>query len=200
MPGSSVESPASDEELACQAQKGCIASFEQLLLRFQTPVLHFLRHRGLAADAEDLTQETFLRAYKNLHRYSRQWTFSAWLFTIARRTGINHMRRGYPTLDVVALKAAVSSEPEPLEALVASEGRRRLWDAASKILTEEQLTALWLYYVEDMPVRNIANVLGRTRTSAKVMLFRARRKLMPLLGEFDEERRRLTASRENPNG
>ena len=54
--------PTSDEELACKAQRGCVTSFEQLLLRFQTPVLHFLRRRSLDADAEDLTQETFLRA------------------------------------------------------------------------------------------------------------------------------------------
>lgn len=193
MSGSSAEVPASDEELACRAQQGCVASFEQLLLRFQTPVLHFLQHRGPAADAEDLTQETFLRAYKNLHRYSRRWTFSAWLFTIARRTWINHHRRGHPTLDVAAIKAIASKEPEPLEALVAGERRRRLWDAASNILTEEQLTALWLYYVENMPVQSIAHVLERTRTSTKVLLFRARRKLMPLLGEFDDRRRHAAA-------
>ena len=92
----SREMPTSDEELACRAQQGCAESFEQLLRRFQTPVLHFLRHRGFFADAEDLTQETFLRAYENLHRYNRRWAFSTWLFTIARRTSLNHRRRRSP--------------------------------------------------------------------------------------------------------
>ena len=113
--------PTSDEELACRAQGGCAASFEQLLRRFQTPVLHFLRHRGLAADAEDLTQETFLRAYENLHRYSRRWAFSAWLFTIARRTSINHRRRLRPTDDAAAVEAATSPDAGPLDVLVAEE-------------------------------------------------------------------------------
>jgi RNA polymerase sigma-70 factor (ECF subfamily) len=182
--------PTSDEELACRAQGGCAASFDQLLRRFQTPVLQFLRHRGLGADAEDVTQETFLRAYENLHRYSRRWAFSAWLFTIARRTSINHRRRLRPgTNEAAAVDAARSADAEPLEALVTQESRQGLWDLATRVLSEEQTTALWLLYVEDMPVRSIASVLGRSRASVKIMLFRARRKLLPLVDAFDDEGR-----------
>ena len=178
--------PTSDEELACRAQQGCTASFEQLLRRFQTPVLHFLRHRGLAADAEDLTQETFLRAYRNLHRYGRRWAFSAWLFTIARRTGLNHRRRRgrWPTRR--QSRRPCRRPPNRSTPWWPPSGRGRLWDLAAGVLSEEQMTALWLHYVEEMPLRGIALVLGRSRTSVKVMLFRARRKLLPLLGEFDD--------------
>jgi RNA polymerase sigma-70 factor, ECF subfamily len=182
--------PTSDEELACRAQGGCAASFEQLLRRFQAPLLQFLRHRGLGADAEDLTQETFLRAYQNLHRYSRRWAFSAWLFTIARRTSINHCRRTRPATNASAVDAAAAAGANPLDGLVAEESRRRLWDLAAGVLPEEQTTALWLYYVEDMPLRGIALVLGRSRASVKIMLFRARRKLLPLLAKLDERGRR----------
>jgi RNA polymerase sigma-70 factor, ECF subfamily len=181
------ETPTSDEELAVRARQGCAASFEQLLRRFQTPLLHFLRQRGFSADAEDLTQETFLRVYENLHRYDRRWAFSTWLFTIARRTGLNYRRRLRPTTDVRAVAGAVSANAAPLERLVAEENRSRLWDRAAAVLSEEQTTALWLHYVEEMPAREIARVLGRSWTSVKVMLFRARRRLVPLLGEFVDE-------------
>jgi RNA polymerase sigma-70 factor, ECF subfamily len=180
----SPEALTSDEELACRARQGCAASFEQLLRRFQTPVLHFLRRRGFSADAEDLAQETFLRAYQNLHRYNRRWAFSTWLFTIARRTSLNHRRRLRPTADARAVEGVLSAAPAPLENLVAEEARRRLWDRAAGVLSEEQVTALWLYYVEDMPAREIARVLERSWASVKVMLFRARKRLLPLLGEF----------------
>ena len=90
--------------------------------------------------------------------------------------------------------AAPSADAEPLDALVAEESRRRLWDLASDVLSEEQTTALWLFYVEDMPVRGIARVLGRSRASVKIMLFRARRKLLPLVAELDEESRRRPTS------
>ena len=187
--GSALAS-TSNEELACRAQQGCTASVEQLLRRFQTPVLHFLRHRGLTADAEDLVQETFLRAYKNLHRYNPRWKFSAWLFTIARRTSINYYRRARPTANDAAISETAASDPEPTDALVAAEDRRRLWDLAAEVLSEEQRTALWLHYVEDMPLGGIGLVLGRSRASVKVLLFRARRKLLPRLDEFDDQPRR----------
>jgi len=190
-------SPTSDEELACRAKRGCVASFEQLLQRFQTPVLHFLRHRGLVADAEDVAQETFLRAYKNLHRYDQRWTFSAWLFTIARRVSINYCRRERPSANAEAVASAASSDAEPIDVMIAAEDRRRLWDAAAEVLSEEQMTALWLYYTESMPLSEIALVLERSHTSVKVMLFRARRKLLLLLGECDADRP-LTAVREAP--
>ena len=91
------------------------------------------------------------------------------------------------------MEAAPSAAPEPLDALVAAEGRRRLWDLASDVLSEEQTTALWLFYVEDMSVRGIALVLGRSQASVKIMLFRARRKLLPLVAELDEETGRRPA-------
>jgi RNA polymerase sigma-70 factor, ECF subfamily len=190
MASDTATAPTSNEELACRAQRGCMASFEQLLRRFQTPVLRFLRHRGFSADAEDLAQETFLRAYENLHRYSRQWAFSGWLFTIARRTSINHRRRARPRSNAAAMDAMPSTTPEPLDVLLAAEGRGRLWDLAARVLSEEQWTALWLHYVEEMPLAGIALVLGRSRASVKIMLFRARRKLLPRLSEFEEHHRR----------
>jgi RNA polymerase sigma-70 factor, ECF subfamily len=184
MPSESVPNLIDDEELACRAQQGCMESLDQLLRRFQTPVLHFLRRRGFSADTEDLVQETLLRACENLHRYDRRWLFSTWLFTIARRTSINHRRRLRPTPDAKAVEAAFSSPPAPLENMIADENRRRIWDRAAEVLSEEQTTALWLHYVEHMPPREIARVLGRSWVAVNVMLFRARKKLLPLLGEF----------------
>ncbi len=184
MTSESVSKFTTDEELACRAQEGCIDSLDQLFRRFQTPVLHFLRRRGFSVDAEDLTQETLLRACKNLHQYNRRWLFSTWLFTIARRTSLNHRRRLRPVADTRAAEAAWSSSPAPLENMIADENRRRIWDRAAEVLSEEQTTALWLHYVEHLPAREIGRVLDQSQATVNVMLFRARQKLLPLLGEF----------------
>ena len=175
----------SDEELACRAREGCVDSFEQLMRRFQTPMLQFLRHRGAPSDAEDLLQETFVRAYSNLHRYKQKWRFATWLFTIARRVSINHARRTRPVTDAETLQSVESAAPSPLDAIVAEEDRRRLWDVAAKVLSLEELTAVWLYYVEQMPTREIAAVQERSWVSVKTMLFRARRKLRNLLPDLE---------------
>ena len=83
----------SDEQLACDAQAGCRASFNELARRFQSRLLHFLQYRTWSLElAEDLVQETFLQVYRSLHTYRRQWRFSTWLFTIAARLASRHRR------------------------------------------------------------------------------------------------------------
>ncbi len=173
----------SDEELACRARRGCAASFELLVRRYQTPVLHFLRHRGSLADAEDLLQETFLRAYTRLEHYREKWRFAVWLFTIARRISIDHHRRRRRAGDSEGLRGVESPVPEPAEQAARDEDRQRLWDLAARVLSEDERTAVWLYYVEEMPAREIAAVLNRSWVAVKTMLFRARRRLLPLVRE-----------------
>jgi RNA polymerase sigma-70 factor, ECF subfamily len=180
-------SQPSNEELACRAQEGCVESFALLARRLQGPVLHFLLQRVAAADAEDLVQDTFLRAYQRLGRYRSQWPFATWLFTIAHRLSVNHHRRARPTTDSEALRNVESRTPQPLDTIVLEEGRQGLWDTARRVLGQQQVTALWLYYVEDMPVKHIAWVLGCSRPAVKTMLFRARKKLIPCLGNLLEE-------------
>jgi RNA polymerase sigma-70 factor, ECF subfamily len=186
MTRSPVDASSSDEELACQAQRGCVSSLDRLLRRFQGPLLQFLRHQGAGADAEDLLQETFLRAYENLHRYNNNWPFSSWLFTIARRVGINHHRGARLKMDDCPMNSVASTVPEPWRTVASTEDRVRLWDVAACVLSEEQTTALWLHYVEEMPIQEIARVLERTRSSVKVLLFRARKRLLPILHEMNE--------------
>lgn len=187
MPHLSPTAVLSDEELACRAQRGCAESFDELMRRFQVPVLHFLRHRSPASDAEDLLQDTFVRAYENLHRYRRRWRFATWLFTIARRVSINGRRKLRPWTDSSALAETAASTAGPLETLAEQDGRRYLWSVADRLLSEEERSAMWLHYVEEMPAREIAAVLGRTRVAVKTMLFRARRRLMPYLRELDPQ-------------
>jgi len=170
-----------DEELAARAQGGCAASLDQLLRRYQVPVLHFLQHRGPRADAEDLLQETFLRVWTHLDRYSRRWRFQTWLFTIARRVSSNGRRRRQPAADDEALQAAPAARPGPAEAVAEEESRRRLWQVAAGVLSEDETAALWLHYVEDLPVGEVAAVLGRPALVVKMQMFRARRKLLPAL-------------------
>lgn len=187
-PGPAV-SPQSDEELARRAQQGCRVSLDELLRRYQVPVLHFLRRRGSAADAEDLLQETFVRVYKNIARYRAPWRFAPWVFTIARHISINHHRRWQPATDDGAIRTVASAESGPEDLAQRNDDRRYLWARAAAVLSEEEQAAMWLHYVEEMPVREIAGVLGRPWVSVKVMMFRARRRLLPLVQELEPEGR-----------
>ncbi len=184
MPLESMAAEPSDEQLACRAQGGCSASFEELVRRYQVPLLQFLRRRTTAADAEDLVQDTLIRAYENLKRYCPKWRFCTWLFTIARRLNINQQRRRRPAADSEILESVPSGTLQPVQWVGEQESRRRLWDRAAEVLNEGQMTAVWLYYVEDLSVKEIAMVEGRSRAAVKTMLFRARKKLLPALEDW----------------
>ncbi len=177
----SSDSPK-DEQLALRAQQGCSASFEGLVRRYQTRLVNFLRQRtAVIADAEDLAQDTFVRAYENLHRYRDSGAFSTWLFTIARRLCINHGRKKRPRANSEALHSVESTAISPEQAASNAETSRLLWAVAAKMLNERQMTVLWLYYVEDMSVGQVARVVDRSSVAVKMMLFRARKKLFPVL-------------------
>lgn len=173
-------SSASEEQLAVRAQTGCAESFEQLVRRCQAPLVQFLvRRTRCRADAEDLAQETFVRAHRALERYQPMWRFRTWLFTIAHRLSLNLRRRQVREEPMIRPDDVRSNEPEVSDSLVAQESRRAVWQVVGELLDEEQVTLLWLYYVEQMSTAELGRVLGRSRGAVKTILFRARKKLLP---------------------
>lgn len=172
----------SDEQLARRAQAGCADSFDLLVRRFQVPLLQFLRKRlKSAADAEDVLQDTFVRAFQRLGSYHDRWRFSTWIFTIANRCAVSHHRKrqaDQARLRRAATRADSASESPDRPALE-EESRRRFWDLAGRVLSDEQFAALWLYYVEEMPTRQITRVLDCSWVSVKTTLYRARKRLEP---------------------
>jgi RNA polymerase sigma-70 factor, ECF subfamily len=192
--------PPSDEELACRAQQGCTASFEELARRLQVPLVHFLRMHAGPEDAEDLAQDALIRAYRKLDRYQPKWRFATWLFTIARRLSMNAARRRRPSLDCQALEHAHSPSPEPHELVAEADDRRRLWSLAAEVLTEQQLSAVWLFYVEQLPVKEVARIVGCSRVAVRALLFRARKRLLESLppGQSGKEGRGGASGAEQP--
>jgi RNA polymerase sigma-70 factor (ECF subfamily) len=163
-------------ELVRQSQAGSLAAFEQLVYRYEHRIYGFVfQSCHNHADARELTQETFVRAFQALAQFDPRHAFASWLFTIARRKCIDHYRAAPPPTEETA------SEPEdhddPAELLARREDREELWHTARRRLTSTQFQALWLRYVEDLDVARIAQVLRKTCTHVKVLLFRARQSL-----------------------
>ena len=166
----------SDEDLARQAQAGSLAAFEELVSRYERRIHGFvLQFCPNAADAAELTQETFVKAFRNLARYSSRHPFAGWLFTIARHNCIDHHRAAPPAS--AGPVPDCPGEGDPAATLTAQEDRDTLWALARRVLPAAQFQALWLSYAADMQVREIAAAMNRTCTHIKVMLFRARRTL-----------------------
>lgn len=174
----------SDEELAADARAGSRSSFEELVHRYSLRLFHFLRPRiGTDQDTEDLVQETFLKVYRNIHRYDSDYKFSTWLYTAAVRLAIGFYRKkraDQPTPESAGTWA------DPQDTLIREQESRNLWNTA-KTLRPDLYQALWLRYMEDLPLNEIAGVMKKSRVHVRVLLHRARLQLGKQLNPAGEK-------------
>ncbi len=164
------------EDLARRAQNGDAASLDALAARVREPLRAFLVGRlPREADADDVAQETLMRAFSRLDQYDPERAFKTWLFTIGKRLAVNH---------VVADKRRQSRHTsakqamEPLSASPVEPNLANIWQCAKAILSDEAYRAIWMRYTEDASVKDVAVALGRTVVSTKVLLYRARKRLL----------------------
>jgi RNA polymerase sigma-70 factor, ECF subfamily len=163
-----------DESLAREASSGVLGAFDELVRRYQHRVYGFLLQLvSNPADAREVTQDAFVRAFSALHQFRPGARFSPWLFAIARNKAIDHLRSRKSVAD--PQRPEDLDYDDPSELLVRREDQSQIWQRARQLLPDLQFQAVWLRYVEDMDVAQIAAVLGKSRTHVKVVLFRARR-------------------------
>lgn len=166
----------SELELIDRARAGSVDAFEQLVLCYQDRLYRFLLLRANShADAEDALQETFVAVFKYLPGYRKKYRFSTWLFTIALRQLGRQSRQRSESMVLPDSVASPHAGPEQLG--IEIEQRSSLWQTAKTCLGEAQFTALWLFYIEDMPLVEIGKVMKRPASWVKVNLMRARRRL-----------------------
>ncbi|MBN2245978.1 MAG: sigma-70 family RNA polymerase sigma factor [Candidatus Aminicenantes bacterium] len=168
----------SDEELARKAKAGSRSCFEELMFRYNSRLFHFLKVKTETdEEAEDLVQETFLKAYKNLNRFTSEWKFSTWIYTTANRLSISH-HRAY-----TAKKRQFRENPlnnNNGDNIQREMELKNIWHQAKK-LRPEQHKALWLRYGEEMSIEDIARILKKNKITIRVLLHRARQNLAQLL-------------------
>lgn len=184
-----------DADLVAGAKAGCATSAAALASRHQVAVVDYVsrllaRRGGRRADAEDVAQESLVRALSRLDRHDPRWPFGTWLLAIARRRCLNHLRaeRRRSNRETACAPAVTSAGRDDPQAVAATrEESARLWEVAARELGERQFSALWLRTVEDLPVAEIARVLDRPPATVKVLLFRARRRLAACLHDPAED-------------
>ena len=166
-------SQKSDEELAKLTQGGDLRAFDELSQRYWQKIKRFLMCMLDHATASDVTQESLLRAYHKIHLFNPKKSFAPWLFTIARRVALNERKRESKRRENTYRDHDVRSHEES-----AGNGLLQpLWELASEVLNEISYQTMRLHYAEDLSIREIAQIIGKTETGVKVLLFRARQKL-----------------------
>jgi RNA polymerase sigma-70 factor, ECF subfamily len=185
--GSATSSPGKDldaERLVREAQAGSAEALATLVEKFHRRIFNYLcQLTRNTHDAEDLCQTTFLKAFRNLGAFHSPHSFAPWLFTIAKRSALNHFRAARP-FDEIEDNIA-SDLLSPADSLAKSEERQGIWLLAEK-LPPQQSEALWLRYGEGFSIKETAAVMGTNQLRIRVLLHRARTRL----GEWIEQDRR----------
>lgn len=150
---------------------------------------------GQSQDAEEAVQETFVKCWFSCRELKETEAFEVWLRKILVRTAGKIRRRQRPqaSLEQVLEKAAeeggsegVLEDPEavqPLDAVIQKEERFQLWNLL-RGLPEKQRTVLILYYYEDLPVKEIAELLGIFQGTVKSRLHQGRTLLRRMLTDI----------------
>jgi len=178
-----------DEALVEQSQQGDLAAFEKLIRKHQR-MIHSLTFRmtGSMDDAEDLSQETFVRAYRNIGAYRAGSRFSTWLYRIAINACLTWRDR--ENLRVKANRNWTENQAIEAEGYSSDCGAQlnaNLHTALLK-LPPKQRAAVMLTMYDGMNHAEAAQVLNCSETTVSWRVFAAKRKLKYLLSLTDERK------------
>ena len=176
-----------DKELIARIQAGDTAAYRETMKRYGTPICTLTRRiGGSREDAEELTQDVFLKAFDRIGRYRGESSFSTWLYRIAYNCAVSKYRkrkREMPFADETA-QERIPDTNAPWQGEDASGKREALLSALetalSRLPTEEAMIVS-LFYTARKSVEELADITGYSASNIKVKLHRIRRKLGTLI-------------------
>lgn len=170
---------------------GDLSEFEILVRRYQKQVYHFmLRATRQSMAAEDLTQDTFTRAYEKLHTFKRRKRFFPWLYSIAVNVCRDHLRRRNISSTLFAENSDDAQWSESMHNDCKNNAECLL--EVERIAVQMEMLPLrysepmLLYYREGFTIEEISNALGISKAAVKVRIHRGREKLKRQLGVSNE--------------
>ncbi len=191
----------SDQEVVLAARQGEEAAYRELLRRYERPIFSLIfrmvRDRELA---EDLSQETFVKALNALDSYRPEFKFSSWIFKIANNAAIDQLRRR--ELDTLSLDGSPNADtPEAIEATALQIGAdqesaleeveaRELGTAIEQAIAKlrpEYRSCIMLRHVEGLAYEEIAQTLDLPLGTVKTYIHRARHELRRYLADLKDE-------------
>ena len=189
---------ASDQDVVLEARAGRQAAYRELVRRYERPIFSLIyRMVRNREQAEDLSQETFVKALNAIESYRPEYKFSSWIFKIANNVSIDHLRRR--ELDTLSLDGSPHAlTPEAIQASALQLGDRQETaleelearelggeiEAAIAGLRPEYRSCILLRHVEGRPYEEIATMLDLPLGTVKTYIHRARGELRQALAHL----------------
>ncbi|MCF6213553.1 MAG: RNA polymerase sigma factor [Flavobacteriaceae bacterium] len=169
-----------------QAQKGHQSAYNALLNTFWKEVYNFLKTKCSNGDeAEDITINTFAKAFDKLDTYDKNYSFKTWLFSIARNLHIDHYRKQKP--DLISIHKhqkeahnVYDEEPSPADKLIQKQNLAQLL-AYIKMLKPHYQKVINLRYFMELSYKEIATELDEPLNNVKIRLLRAKKLLAEII-------------------
>ena len=192
------QSRINDAELIRGAQRGDRAAFEELVRQYDHAVLRLALHlTGSEQDARDISQDAFLKAYRNLGSFRFECSFYTWIYRIVTNLCLDHLRKRqvrkedapvvtdsdgeeYSIIDQVADDRSGAS---PERDLMRRELGARIGRALTRLTPRERMVFEMKHY-QGLKLRTIGEALSTTEETAKNTLFRATQKLRAALADM----------------
>lgn len=169
-----------DKELVrrCQADE---SAFEELMRRYKKVIFAYARAAtGSHQDAEEITQDVFVKVYRAAHRFNEKYSFTTWLYTIASNTCKNKLRSRKPR------PVSLDDDESPVVAVSADAGPLDMYNqkiAVSEVrgaideLPPKYREVLFLRYVQGLSYKKISAVLGLSMGNVEARIFRGKEKV-----------------------
>lgn len=171
------------QEILC----GKSEQFEHILNRYSGQIFNLIAHIvPCKEDAEELTQDVFIKVFRQLSSFKEESSFSTWIYRIATNTAISAARKiKHDTLhlDDTAYQYIPDEIIDETLDNDSEEQLQRLSDAIEMLRADER-ALITLYYINEKPIAEVASVLGLTASNVKIKLHRIRKKLYLILNDL----------------
>lgn len=177
---------ADDRRLAELVLEGDDTAFEYLFDRYRDAIRRLLVQRlGHASEVDDLLQETFIKVYINLHRYNPAYTFGQWVYTIARNTFVDFIRRRQDDLPIDERFASPPSlAPTPEESVINLQQRSQI-ESYLERLSPRYRQLIRLRFFDELSYEEIATKLALPLGTVKTQIHRAREQMCRFIQNED---------------
>ncbi|NLH74540.1 MAG: sigma-70 family RNA polymerase sigma factor [Verrucomicrobia bacterium] len=194
-PATDAKESVSDAMLVARAKRGDLDAYDELVRRYQERIYSAMYHMtSNHEDASDLTQESFIKAYRALKSFKGDSSFFTWLYRIAINKAINFLKQRKHvhemSLDDLDLNAehdpdivALISEKTPRRQAALSELQVRLNEAMQK-LSEPHRLVVTLHDIQGLPHEEIGRIMNCNVATVRTRLFYARQQLQAYLSDY----------------
>lgn len=177
-----------DHDFIKQTLGGDTQAFGFIVEKYQgfifTIVLRMVKVRE---EAEEISQDTFIKAFESLSSYRGESKFSSWLYSIAYRKAIDHIRKKKRHFTSELIKEITENKMETIEnalGYLEEKERKDIIQQSILQLSKKEAAIITLYYFEDQSVKEIRTITGLSEDNIKIKLYRSRKKLFNLLKHY----------------